>query len=91
MTPTTEYAIAFSAGASATVFIFERVLRLVRESGRSKNGNGAGEKSVEFWRATHAEIVRNELHPYLERNQEALQAIRDNTTRLAIVAERFWK
>ena len=49
MTPTTEYAVGFSAGSIAVTFIFERVYRLVRERG---NGNGtSGNKPVAYWEA----------------------------------------
>jgi len=72
------------------MYIFRQALTMVRERNGNRNG-AAGEKSVDFWKATHTQVVRDELGPYLKSNQESLQVIRDNTTKLAYIAERFWK
>jgi hypothetical protein len=49
LTPTTEYALGFSAGSAAVMFVFERIFRLVREN-KPANGNGrSGEKPTVFW------------------------------------------
>lgn len=47
MTPTTEYAVGFSAGATACTIIFERLYRLFREA---RNGNGeSGKRPTAYW------------------------------------------
>jgi len=85
VTPT-DYAIAFSAGASATVFIFERTYRLVREKSNGKARTFADDP-VGYWDQMKA-VVTEPLSKILDKQTMILekQVEGNNEVMLKLVA-----
>jgi hypothetical protein len=88
----TEYAVAFSAGASAAMYIYRQVTQLVYEKRNGKNGNGAfngssGTRPVEFWqqefRRAFTEGFSSSVAPILENQNRILTDVRDSQKDIA--------
>lgn len=80
MTPTTEYAIGFSAGSAACMYVFRQVFAMVRENRREKeysgNGNGeSGKRPTAYWVAKFDSLDGHAQRQtqILERQTELLQ------------------
>ena len=85
LTSTAEYTIAFSAGASACMYIYRQVLTL--QQGR-KNGNGsAGMQPVSFWTSRF-----DKLDALGERQTEILEKqtglMQEQVKLLTVIADR---